>query len=129
MSARVQQVAEVLWELKRAGKLGTYSLIAERAGFSAGTNGRTMITCMKKIRRDWPHLQWWRALEDSLAIPKTSEQAKALQSNGYDMEAAASDDKVVKPAELEVHMINWEELDGEAENAETSDAEEETVSS
>jgi hypothetical protein len=125
MSVRAQAVAEVLWELKRNEKLGTYSTVAERAGFSAGSNGRTMISCMKKIRREWPHLEWWRALEDCLKLQKGSEQAKALEQNGYPMEAAGSDDKHVKPAELEVHLVVWEEIDAEAE----TDVEEEAVAS
>lgn len=111
--------------MKRNEKLGTYSTVAERAGFSAGTNGRTMISCLKKIRREWPHLEWWRALEDSLKLTKGSEQAKALEKNGYEMEAHGSDDKHVKPAELEVHLVVWEEVDAEAE----SDVEEEAVAS
>ncbi|MBD3672836.1 MAG: hypothetical protein HUJ26_04855 [Planctomycetaceae bacterium] len=123
MSVRAQAVAEVLWELKKAEKLGTYSLVAERAGFSAGTNGRTMITCMKKIRREWPHLEWWRVLEDSIEIPKKSEQASHLESNGYEMEAAGSDEKTVKPAELEDHLVDWSVVDGVDEEQEV-DAEE-----
>ena len=128
MSVRAQAVAEVLWELKKADKLGTYSLVAERAGFSAGTNGRTMVTCLKKIRREWPHLEWWRVLEDKVELIKQSEQVSHLESNGYPMEAAGSDDKVVKPAELESHLVVWAEVDGENE-PEASEAEtEEAVS-
>ena len=129
MSVRAQAVAEVLWELKKAEKLGTYSLVAERAGFSAGTNGRTMVTCLKKIRREWPHLEWWRIVEDKVQLEKQSEQVSHLESNGYPMEAAGSDDKFVKPAELESHLVDWAAIDGENE-PEASDSEtEEAVSS
>ena len=129
MSVRAQAVAEVLWELKKAEKLGTYSLVAERAGFSAGTNGHTMITCMKKIRREWPHLEWWRVLEDGIELPKKSEQVSHLESNGYAMEAAGSDEKFVKPAELEDQLVDWSSVDG-VEDAEEEEADaEEAVSS
>jgi len=128
MSVRAQAVAEVLWELKKAEKLGTYSLVAERAGFSAGTNGRTMVTCLKKIRREWPHLEWWRILEDDVELPKKSEQVSHLESNGYEMEAAGSDEKVVKPASLEEHLVNWDAVDGVDESAEAESETEEAVS-
>jgi alkylated DNA nucleotide flippase Atl1 len=81
-SSRASLVAEVLWELKRADKVATYSAIATRAGFSAGTGGRTMRTCLKTVRRDWPHLHWWRAISDDGAIKPGSEQEKLLKDLG-----------------------------------------------
>ena len=60
-STRAQAIAEILWQLKKAEKLATLTSIAARAGFSPGANGRTVSTCLKTVRRDWPHLQWWRA--------------------------------------------------------------------
>jgi alkylated DNA nucleotide flippase Atl1 len=63
-SSRAQEVAEILFELKRADKIATFSSIAGKAGFSAGANGRTVVTCLKTVRRDWSHLQWWRAIKD-----------------------------------------------------------------
>lgn len=80
-STRAPAVAEVLWELKRADKVATYSVIANRAGFSAGAKGRAMITCMKTIRRDWPHLQWWRAIRDDHTVT-VGEHAEELQDWG-----------------------------------------------
>lgn len=124
MSIRAQAVAEVLWELKKAEKLGTYSLVASRAGFSAGTNGRTMITCLKKIRREWPHLEWWRVLEDETMMEKQSEQVSQLESNGFSMEASGSDEKMVKPAELEEHLIDWSVDDGVDQSEEAEETEE-----
>ncbi|HSG70365.1 MAG TPA: hypothetical protein VLA12_08110 [Planctomycetaceae bacterium] len=111
MSTRAQQVAEVLWELKRAEKLGTYSSIAERAGFSAGTNGRTMIACIKKIRIHWPHLHWWRVLDDSARIERNSEQARELEQNGIELEPATSNDKFLKPLGVEDLLIDWASID------------------
>lgn len=121
MSSRAEQVAEVLWELKRAEKLATYSLTAERAGFSAGSKGRTIITCLKKVRTDWPHLQWWRVIDDKCCVEKNSEQARELEKNGFSMEAAASDDKFLTIASSEEHLICWESHDADSE----SDVEEE----
>lgn len=109
MSSRAEQVAEVLWELKRANKLGTCSLVAERAGFAAGANGRTLLACLKKVRAEWPHLQWWRVLEDSCKLKKGSEQERELVKNGFEMEPVPSQDKVVRPLAIEEHMIVWAE--------------------
>ncbi|MCA9080905.1 MAG: hypothetical protein KDA58_10125 [Planctomycetaceae bacterium] len=82
MSARAAAVAEVLWELKRADKVATYSVVAARAGFSAGANGRAMQTALKAVRRDWPHLEWWRAISDDGAIKAGTEQVQELTSWG-----------------------------------------------
>ncbi len=85
VSTRAADVAEVLWELKRAGKLQDYTTVAKRAGFSAGANGRAMITCLKTVRRDWPHLQWWRAIKDDGVIEQP-EQAESLRENGFEVD-------------------------------------------
>jgi alkylated DNA nucleotide flippase Atl1 len=85
-SARADEVAEILWELKRAGKVASYTEIARRAGFSAGSNGRAMDSCLKVIRRDWPHLQWWRAIKDDGVLE--NEQESLLRDAGFEMEQA-----------------------------------------
>jgi hypothetical protein len=59
-SVRAAEVAELLWEIKRADKVGTFTGVARKAGFSPGAAGRTIQTVLKTVRRDWPHLQWWR---------------------------------------------------------------------
>lgn len=82
MSARAALVAEVLWELKRTDKVATYSSIAEQAGFSAGTSGRSMLTCLNTIRREWDHLQWWRAIPDCGTLNTNGDLAKELQQWG-----------------------------------------------
>src|SRR5215210_3529577 len=64
-SIRAQAIADILWQLKKADKLATLTSIAARAGFSPGVNGRTVSTTLKIVRRDWPHLQWWRAVADN----------------------------------------------------------------
>lgn len=105
-SSRAEEVAEVLFELKRAGKVATYTLIARRAGFSAGSNGKVMDSCLKVVRRDWPHLHWWRAIKDDGLLDSGSEQAKKLAENGYEVEVAG--DKVTI-TELAAHLMVWQE--------------------
>ena len=78
-STRAQAVATILWELKRAEKLSTLSAIADRAGFSPGPSGRTISTCLKTVRRDWPHLEWWRAVADNGQLEQ--EQASFLKTS------------------------------------------------
>ena len=106
-STRVQAVAEILWELKRAEKLATLTSIAERAGFSPGSGGRTASTCLKTVRRDWPHLQWWRAVADDGILDK--EQASHLVQAGFETETADGDSVVVKS--LADQLMIWEEPD------------------
>lgn len=105
-STRAPAVAEVLWELKRADKVATYSVIANRAGFSAGAKGRAMITCMKTIRRDWPHLQWWRAIRDDYTVT-AGEHALELEEWGASI-TKEEEDRVRVEIEDEKVMI-WED--------------------
>ena len=84
-STRANEVAEAIYELKRADKIATYSAIARRAGFSAGSNGRAVKTAHKVVRRDWPHLQWWRAIVDNATIEK-GEQERMLRELGLEIE-------------------------------------------
>ncbi len=111
-SSRASLVAEVLWELKRADKVATYSAIAARAGFSAGTGGRTMKTCLKTVRRDWPHLHWWRAINDDDLVKKGGEQEKQLQAMGLDIAEGKADSATVDLANSRV--MNWDEAASEA---------------
>ena len=108
-STRAQEVAEVLFELKRAAKISTYQIIARRAGFSAGSKGRAMLTCLKTVRRDWPHLQWWRAIQDDGQVEKNSEHSELLQEAGYDIEAIGDDDEYVAVTSLDEHLRVWED--------------------
>src|SRR5262245_25672817 len=106
-SSRADEVAEILWELKRADKVATYTLIARRAGFSAGSNGRAMQTCLRTVKRDWPHLHWWRAVQDNGVLEKGSEQEAKLREAGYVLENS-SDDAAVAFKELEIHLMRWD---------------------
>ncbi len=105
-TTRAEAVAEVLWELKRAGKLGTYSEIATRAGFSAGANGRTMVTCIKHVRKDWPHLQWWRAVSDTKLVEKGGEQAEQIVIAEYELTDVEGDDEKLGFTDAEV-FLSW----------------------
>ena len=107
-STRAEEVAELLWELKRASKLAKYSVIAKRAGFSAGANGKAFETAMKTVRRDWPHLQWWRAVNDTLVVDKDSDQAKKLAEALVDLKNGK--DNTVTLAAPDELLMEWPEL-------------------
>lgn len=112
-SARAQEVAELLWEMKRAGKIGSFTAVARRAGFSPGAGGRTIQTVLKTVRRDWPHLQWWRVFPDDGLIEKDSEQAELAAENGFELVEEKGDK--VKVVDFNEHLMVWEEEGGEEE--------------
>jgi len=121
-STRAQGVAEVLWELKRAAKIGAFTPVARRAGFSAGSKGRAMMTCMKSVRRDWPHLEWWRAVPDDGKVEKNSEHANMLIEAGFDISDDEADEEKSVVADFEEQVMSWdeEETDEAAEAEETA---------
>lgn len=123
-STRAEEVAELLWELKRASKLAKYSVIAKRAGFSAGSNGKAMETCLKTVRRDWPHLQWWRAVSDTITINKDSEQAKKLTEAGIALKSAndKANENGVTLVEPEGLLMEWVVPEGAAVPVTVEDA-------
>ncbi len=104
-TTRAEEVAELLWELKRASKLAKYTIVAKRAGFSAGVNGKAMETTLRTVRRDWPHLQWWRTISDSIMIDKDSEQAKKLAEAGIELKSGK--DNLVTLATPEELLMEW----------------------
>lgn len=106
-STRADEVAEILWELKRAGKIASYTHIARRAGFSAGANGRAMDSCMRVVRRGWPHLHWWRAIRDGGVVEQGSEQEACLREAGFEIEPR-EDGKPGMFVALELHGMTWE---------------------
>lgn len=129
-STRAQEVAEILWELKRAEKVAHYSQIARRAGFSAGSNGRAMATCLRTVRRDWPHLQWWRAVSDDNLLEKGSEQEQLLRDAGFELENADGKDDALTILELNEHLMIWEQAgDGSANGQSQEPVEEEASAS
>ena len=104
-STRAQAIAEILWELKKAEKLATLTAIAARAGFAPGVNGRTVSTTLKTVRRDWPHLQWWRAVADNGRLDE--EQKSYLTKAGFESEAVADGGVVIKS--FAAQLMIWEE--------------------
>jgi alkylated DNA nucleotide flippase Atl1 len=104
---RAEAVAEVLWELKKMEKLATFSAVAERAGFKAGPGGKNIETCLEAVKREWPHLQWWRAVKDDGKLPAESDQATLLSENGYGLEPAAGRKTIMQVIDLETHLYSW----------------------
>ena len=107
-SSRADEVAEVLWELKRAGKISTYTHIARRAGFSAGSNGRAMDSCLRVVRRDWPHLHWWRAVKDDGVLELGCEQEACLKEAGFEV-APVDGKKTCTVTSFESLIMVWNE--------------------
>jgi hypothetical protein len=114
-STRAQGVAEVLWELKRASSIGAFTTVARRAGFSAGSKGRAMMTCLKTVRRDWPHLEWWRAVPDDGKVERSSDHATLLIEGGYDITDDESDEEKSVVTDFEEQIMNWDEEEEGAE--------------
>lgn len=113
-SARAQELAELLWEMKRANKLGKFTIVARRAGFAPGAGGRTIMSVLANVRKDYPNLQWWRVLPDDGSLEKDTEgvQSKILQENGYEL--VTTDNKVVVK-DFESHCIVWQDPEPETE--------------
>jgi alkylated DNA nucleotide flippase Atl1 len=102
-STRAQSVATILWELKKADKLATASAIAQRAGFGPGPRCSTINSCLKNVRRDWPHLEWWRAVADNGQLE--AEQAALLQQAGFSTTALESGESSIDS--LDEQLIGW----------------------
>jgi methylated-DNA-protein-cysteine methyltransferase related protein len=108
-STRAQAIAEILWELKKSEKLATLTSIAARAGFAPGSGGRTVSNCLKTVRRDWPHLQWWRAVADNGQLDE--EQKSHLAKAGFETEIVEGG-TVIKS--FAAQLMNWEEREAES---------------
>jgi alkylated DNA nucleotide flippase Atl1 len=103
-STRAQAVAEILWELKKADKLATLTAVAGRAGFAPGPRCNTISACLKNVRRDWPHLQWWRVVADNGQLD--AEQSACLVAAGYATSALGSDRFEIN--RFEEQLQTWE---------------------
>lgn len=107
-SNRAADIAEVLWELKRAGKLATFSAIAERAGFSPGADCKAVRKCIATIRQEWPHLEWWRVIEDDGTIEALDDHVAALRGLGIEL---ADDRKGYVSLKIDEELIMvWEDI-------------------
>jgi alkylated DNA nucleotide flippase Atl1 len=119
-STRAQAIAEILWELKKAEKLATLTSIAGRAGFSPGAGGRTVSTTLKIVRRDWPHLQWWRAVADN--GQPDAEQTSYLAKAGFEVETLEGGNIAIKS--FATQLMNWDVREDQLNDGDihTSDA-------
>ena len=106
-STRAEAIAQILWELKKAEKLATFTSIAARAGFAPGSGGRAVSTCLKTVRRDWPHLQWWRAVADNGQLDE--EQRSHVANAGFETELVEGGSVAIKL--FSAQLMNWEERD------------------
>ncbi len=104
-STRAQAIAQILWELKKAEKLASFTAIATRVGFSPGANGKTVRTLMKTVRRGWPQLQWWRAVPDDGQVDE--EQKSFLAEAGFESESVQEGDFAIQS--FEAQLMTWEE--------------------
>jgi alkylated DNA nucleotide flippase Atl1 len=119
-SVRAAEVAELLWEIKRADKVGTFTGVARKAGFSPGVSGRTIQTVLKTVRRDWPHLQWWRVFPDDGLIEKDTEQSQLAEEAGFSF--VASGDQIILDS-FQDHVFVWVSEEEEAAAKAAADAE------
>lgn len=108
-SMRAELVAEVLWELKKINKLATYTEISQRAGFKPGVNGKTILSSLDAVKRDWPHLQWWRALPDDCCLIADSDHVGQLRANGIEVEEAKGKKTAVTIIDLQTMLYTWED--------------------
>ena len=112
-STRAQAIAQILWQLKKAEKLATLTSIATQAGFSPGANGRTVSTCLKTVRRDWPHLQWWRAVADNGQLDE--EQKSFLAKAGFETETV--DGGTIVIISLATQLMSWDAPEDQSADA------------
>ncbi|MFO0918022.1 MAG: hypothetical protein U0872_06860 [Planctomycetaceae bacterium] len=108
-SLRAELLAEVLWELKKINKVATYTEVSLRAGFKPGAGFKTVLTSLEAVKRDWPHLQWWRALPDDGCVERESDHAGQLQAAGYSFEDVKGRKTAVTLADLKSVLYSWEE--------------------
>ena len=61
-------------------------------------NGKTALNVLENVRREWPHLQWWRVVRDDGTLC-FAEQADALTKQGIviadDKKSVLVDERVV----------------------------------
>ena len=104
-STRAQAIAQILWELKKAEKIASLTSIADRVGFAPGVNGKTVSTSLKTVRRDWPHLQWWRAVADNGQVD--AEQKTCLAEVGFESEPVEDGGFAIQS--FTAQLMTWED--------------------
>lgn len=106
-SIRAEAVAEVLWELKQLEKLAVYADVAERAGFKPGANDKTIIACLENVRKEWPHLQWWRVVQPEGRLTADTDHATQLASNGFELQPITGRKSQLQIVGFETHVYSW----------------------
>ena len=111
-SLRAENVAEILYQLKKENRYATLTAIARRAGFSPGAQCRTILACMNTIQKDWPHLEAFRAIHDDGITPKLSAQAESLQKQGIELRDEGENWTIILDERM---LMVWEtSIDGKA---------------
>ncbi len=76
---------------------------------------------MKSVRREWPHLQWWRAISDDGLIETGSEHESLLRESGFEITVVDGNAEAVTVVGLEEHLMVWEDDQAEAAEVKESD--------
>ncbi|MDZ4688982.1 MAG: hypothetical protein SH850_28230, partial [Planctomycetaceae bacterium] len=69
--------------------------------------GKNIETCLEAVKREWPHLQWWRAVNDDNRLPAECNQAALLTQNGYPLETVAGRKTIMQIVDLQTHLYAW----------------------
>ena len=64
------------------------------------------LTALKGVRRDWPHLQWFRAVSEEGTVEKDSEHETLLRDIGFSFE---EQDDCMALVGHEDRLMNWED--------------------
>ena len=75
---------------------------------------------LKTVRRDWPHLQWWRVFPDDGLIEKDTEQSKLAEEAGFTF--VESGDQIILES-FQDHVFVWPTEEEEAAAAAEAEAE------
>jgi hypothetical protein len=97
-------------------KIAKFSTLGGRAGFNPGANGRAMQSCLDTIKKEWPHLQWWRAIRDDGTIEKGSSQQAELAAWGATFSDETDSGRVCVMVD-EARLMVW---DGAANTAKSA---------
>lgn len=113
-SRRAEFLAEVLYHLKQADRLATFDQVAQFGGFRPGPDGRSVQIALDSVRRDWPHLDWWRVVPVDPRWSANDEQATKLQEAGFELKPARGRKNSLTLAETESVFVTWTETTDEA---------------
>jgi hypothetical protein len=66
---------------------------------------------LKNVRRDWPHLEWWRVVSDNGQLD--AEQAACLTAGGYGISEIGSDRFEIN--QFDEQLLTWEVVEAAEE--------------